>query len=71
MNEDEIRAKIHSNPQFVNAKRFNFDINQLEVKFPDGCPSHVIADVLMTSEEDLEAEMTKIVESLRTSMGVS
>lgn len=70
MSEEEIRDKIRNDPSFINAKRFDFKIGNLEEKFPDGCPDHVIADVLMIPAESIESEMAAIVEKMRTSMGV-
>jgi hypothetical protein len=70
VNEEEMREKIQNDPLFVNVKRFEYDIEKLEVKFPDGCPNHVIADALMMTEDEVEAHMDAIVSKLRTVMGV-
>lgn len=63
--------EIARNPDFVNSKRFEFSILKVEQKFPDGCPDHMVADLLDMTPEELEGEWDVIVRTLRGRMGVT
>ena len=70
MTEEEARKKVQEDPGFIFSKRYEYSIDQLESRYPDGCPDNIIAHALMIGEESVEAEFNKIVIKMRTIMGV-
>lgn len=66
----EIREKLLKDPKFVNSKRFDFDINKVLERYPDGCPDHVLASLLQLEIDDLEELHEEIISKLRREMGV-
>ena len=70
MTEDEAREKVHTEPDFVNSKRYDYSLQKLEERYPDGAPDNVIANALMIKEEEVEPEFDKVVIKMRAHMGV-
>lgn len=70
MNEDQARARVHSDPEFVFAKRYEYSISKLEERYPDGCPDNVIANALMIPEAQVEVAYEEVVVKMRKLMGV-
>jgi hypothetical protein len=62
---------LHTNEDFVCAKRFGNSLARLEKRYPDGCPPHVIAGALDIPESQVEPEYEKVVIKLRGLMGVA
>jgi hypothetical protein len=71
MSEEEMRERVMNEHDFVCAKRFDYSSKKVEERFPNGCPDHIIADILMVSEAQLQAEMDIIVGLLQVDIGVS
>ena len=57
-------------PDYVSIKRYGNSILALEKRYPNGCPTHIIAKALDTTEEDVEKRYQEIISLLRTSFGV-
>ncbi len=70
MTEDDARKKLNTEPDFVNAKRYEYSLTQLEERYPDGAPDNVIATALMIPEDQVEVELGKVVVKMRGLMGV-
>jgi hypothetical protein len=62
---------IQSDPDYIYSKRFNYSLNELKERYPDGCPDRIIAAVLMITEDDVQIWYEKIVEKLRNQMGLT
>lgn len=62
---------LTTDPNWVNLKRFNNSLKEVLVRYPDGCPTHVIANGLMIDDDDVDELYSKIVLKLRDLMGVS
>jgi hypothetical protein len=71
MTTEEVQMKIQEDPNFVYLKRFEHSIDRLEVRYPDGCPDHVIAQALLITEDDVVSQYNAIVLKLRRLMGVA
>lgn len=70
MNIEEIRQKIDTEPDFVNSKRFDFSLDKLLDRYPDGAPGRVIAQALLMTEEEVEELYLRTVAKLRRAMKV-
>lgn len=70
MIEEEARAKVKDDEDFVFSKRHEYSLLKLEERYPDGVPDNVIATVLMIPEDQVENEYDKVVEKMRGLMGV-
>jgi hypothetical protein len=68
---DEAHRRIHEDRDFVNLKRFNYSVNEVVKRYPDGAPNRLIAQALMITEDDVEAMWPAIVAKLRGKMGVA
>lgn len=70
MNPTEAKKKIAEDPDFVYLKRFDFSLNKLLQRYPDGCPDRIIANALMVPEAEVEELYQSAVAKLRLIMGV-
>lgn len=67
MTEAEQRM-LETDPDYISLRRFNNSLAKLEERYPDGCPDHIIAAALSTSEEDIIARYNRIVKDMRADM---
>jgi len=70
MTVDEALQRIEHDPDFIYAKRFDYSLSKLLERYPDGAPPRVIAQALLTTEEDVESQYQKIIHKLRRRMKV-
>lgn len=70
MTVDELRRRIELDPNFVNVKRFDYSLNKVLDRYPDGVPNKVIAQALMMQEEEIEEIYQRIVLKLRSALKV-
>lgn len=70
MTAEQARHLIMTDERFVYAKRYNYDIEEMLLRYPESCPDHVIAAALMITEDDVEEVYERIVLKLRELMGV-
>jgi hypothetical protein len=70
MNEEEARKRLDEEPDFVNAKRYDYSLAQLEERYPDGAPDNIIANAMMIEEEEVETTYGRLVDKFRDLMGV-
>lgn len=66
----EIKRRIQEDPDFVFLKRFDYSLQKLLERYPEGCPERIIANALMLTEEDIDILYDKLVIKLRNSMGI-
>jgi hypothetical protein len=66
----EAQERLKSDPDFVYAKRFGYSVKTLLDRYPDGCPSHIIAGAMIMTEEEVEAMYIQTIVKLRGLMGV-
>lgn len=64
-----VNKKLQKDPNFIALKRFDYDIKQLEDRY-EVCPAHIIAQALLISEDQVEAEVQKVILKLRNLMGI-
>jgi DNA-binding NarL/FixJ family response regulator len=67
---EEIRVRINSEKNYVHIKRFNYDIENVLDRYPEGAPNKVIAAGLQMTEEEVEETWQRIVLKLREAMKV-
>jgi hypothetical protein len=70
MTTDQARQLISTDEKFVYSKRFEYNIDKLAERHPEGCSNRVIAGVLMITEDDVDDHYERIVKKLRALMGV-
>lgn len=70
MTLEEIQELIRKDKDFIYSKRFDFSIDKLLERYPDGAPAKVIAQVLLITEEEVESLTQGAIESLRKKMKV-
>jgi hypothetical protein len=65
MTTEEARKKIETEPDFIYLKRFDYSLDRLIERYPDGAPNRVIAQALMMTEDDVEETFNSIIAKLR------
>lgn len=70
MTSDEVTNLIETDSDYVYLKRFDFSLNKLLERYPEGVPVRIIAQALFMTEEEVEATYESIVVKLRRFMGV-
>lgn len=70
MTLEEIQELLHKDPDFIYSKRFDFSIDKLLERYPDGAPLKVIAQVLLITEEEVEKLTQTAIVSIRKKMKV-
>ncbi len=70
MNTDDMRRKLLTDRNFIALKRFDFSVEKVIEKYPNGVPDKLIAAALLMSEEEVEELYQKVVVKLRRRMDV-
>jgi hypothetical protein len=70
MSAFDLKKKVAEDPKFIALKRFDYLIDNLIERYPEGCPDRIIAEALLISEPEVEEIYQKAVVKLRHIMGV-
>jgi len=65
MTRDEIKLKIETDPVFINIKRFDYSIENLIDRYPDGAPLRLIAQALNMTEEEVQETYNNVLTKLK------
>lgn len=65
MDDHDVQKRLVSDEDFINLKRFDFSIEEVERRYPDGVPDRLIAQGLNLSEAEYETRYQAIVNQLR------
>ena len=71
MTSVEVKIKLEQDRDFVYLKRFDYSLKKVMLRYPDGCPTRVIAQALLMTEEDVEIMHKQIIAKLQGMMGVN
>lgn len=71
MNVHDQKKRVNEDQDFVALKRFDYSLEALLERYPDGCPDRVIAQALLISEPEVEELYQETVLKLRSIMGVT
>lgn len=66
----DVQFAISHDPDFVNLKKFDFSVEKVLDRYPDGAPVRLIAQGLMMTEAEVQAMLHQVVRKLRTALGV-
>jgi hypothetical protein len=70
VNTEELRRRIATEPDFIALKRFDFSLEKMLDRYPDGAPPRLVAQALLMAEEELDEFFEQTVAKLRSRMGV-
>lgn len=70
MTLEEIRELIQKDSNFIYSKRFDFSLEKLLERYPEGAPTKVIAQVLLITEEEVDKLVEEAVVALRLKMKI-
>jgi hypothetical protein len=70
LKSSEAKARLESDPDFIYSKRFEFSLQMLLEKHPDGVSDRIAAAALMVTEDDVKDIYDGIVAKLRAAMKV-
>lgn len=68
MEDTEVQRRLLDEEDFINLKRFDFSIAEVERRYPDGVPDRIIAQGLNLSDAEYEARYQDIVNRLRSEL---
>jgi hypothetical protein len=67
----EARKRVRHDPNFIYLKRFNYSLEELVERYPEGAPDRLIAQALLMTEEDVENLYNNIIAKMRRNMNVT
>lgn len=70
MKTKEVLQRISEDPDFVYLKRFDYSLEKVLDRFPDGVPNRMIAQALMMTEEEVEEQLQLTLTKIRMFLGV-
>jgi len=70
LSEEEISRRLAEEDDFVNLSKFDYSIESLLKRYPDGAPDRFIAKGLCIPEEQVESIYRNVVVKLRSLMKV-
>lgn len=70
MTTEEAKAKLETDSDFIALKRFDYSLENLVERYPEGCNDRIIAQALLITEDDVEDMYLHIVEKLRNVLEV-
>ena len=69
--EQDVKNMLETQPDYIAIKRYKNSLAELETRYPDGAPNHIVALALDTTEEDVENRYLSIISCLKANMGLS
>lgn len=66
----EVKRRLAEEPDFVHLRRFDYSLAKVLERYPEGCPTRLIAQALFVTESDIDTTYLAIVAKLRIAMGV-
>lgn len=70
MNSNEAKQLIETEPDFVYMKRFDYSLNKLMDRYPDGAPTKIIAQAMMMTEDEVEELYEAVIVKMRQALKV-
>lgn len=68
MTTEEAIARLHTDPNFICIRRFDYSMENLLRRFPEGAPDATIAKALLVSVDDVERLYSEIITKLRSAL---
>lgn len=59
---------LENDPNFIAIKRYNYSIDSLLERYPDGAPDHVIANALMIDKNEVQDIYVNIVSKIKAAI---
>lgn len=66
----EILKEVRTNPDFIYLKRFDYSLEALMDRFPNGVPIKIIAQALVLTEEEVEQSLESALSKLRNHLKI-
>jgi len=70
MTNNEARRLIDTDPDFVFMKRFDYSLDKLMERYPDGAPAKIIAQAMMMTEDEVEELYEAVIVKMRQALRV-
>jgi len=71
MTSNEAKHLINTDPDFVYMKRFDYSLDKLMDRYPDGAPTKIIAQAMMMTEDEVEDLYETVIVKMREALKVS
>ena len=70
MTSNEAKQLIETEPDFVYMKRFDYSLNKLMDRYPEGAPTKIIAQAMMMTEDEVEELYELVIVKMRQALKV-
>lgn len=70
MTSNEAKQLIDTEPDFVYMKRFDYSLDKLMERYPDGAPTKIIAQAMMMTEDEVEELYQLVIVKMRQALKV-
>ena len=70
MTSNEAKQLIETEPDFVYMKRFDYSLDKLMERYPDGAPTKIIAQAMMMTEDEVEELYELVIVKMRQALKV-
>lgn len=67
---DLVLDKIVNEEDFIAIKRFDYSLNKMLERYPNGVPDRIIAQALLMDEEEVEELYQRVIVKLRERMKI-
>ena len=64
------QEKILTDENYIGMKKYDFSLEKLLQRFPDGCPDHIIANALKIKENEVEINYLRIINFIKEKLNV-
>lgn len=70
LTKEQIKFRVENDADFIAIKRFEFSLEKLMDRYPDGVPDRIIAQALALSEEEVELIFQRTLAKMRQALKV-
>jgi hypothetical protein len=70
MSQESETQMVATVPDYIAIRRYDNSLAALKKRYPEECPSHIIAQALCMTEAEVESLFKKVLVKLRDKMGV-
>ena len=61
---------LKTDPDFIAIKRFDYSLEKLVDRYPEGCPKHIICKAFLMAEAEIDEVYNAVLDKLRKTMKV-
>lgn len=70
MSEEPDNSLIQTDSDYINVRRYKNSLKVVELRYPNGCPDHIVAACLNMSEEQINEKYLGIILLIKKELGI-